>query len=133
MDRKVSDGFEGIHLLQRCKRYSTIYTSFKSSFYCKITILVFSVGHNTISGQQVFDFSVSSADGSDETRKTVDDLLAGGSTSFFVDFSDVELDGGLILSVDDLVGSSALSGDVEIDEFSLIVVSTFSLVSEVAG
>jgi len=47
-------------------------------------------------------------------------------------FSDVKLDGGFILSVDDLVGSSALSGDVEIDEFSLIVVSTFSLVSEVA-
>ena len=29
--------------------------------------------------------------------------------------------------MDDLVGGSALSGDIEIDEFSLIVVGTFSL------
>ena len=37
--------------------------------------------HKTVSGQQVFDFSVSSADASDEAGKAVYDLLASGSTS----------------------------------------------------
>jgi hypothetical protein len=37
--------------------------------------------HKTISSQQVFDFSVSSADASDEAGKAIYKLLASGSTS----------------------------------------------------
>ncbi len=47
-------------------------------------------------------------------------------------FSDVDLDGSSVLSVDKLVGNGALSGDVWVDQFAFIVVSSFSIKSNVA-
>ena len=50
--------------------------------------------------------------GADETGKGVDVVLAGDLTAVLVNLGDGDLDGGVVLGLDDAVGGRALPGDV---------------------
>ena len=50
--------------------------------------------------------------GADETGEGVDVVLAGDLTAVLVNLGDGDLDGGVVLGLDDAVGGRALPGDV---------------------
>lgn len=50
--------------------------------------------------------------GTDETAQGVDVVLSGDGTAVLVDLGDGDLDGAVVLGLDDAVGSAALARDV---------------------
>ena len=50
--------------------------------------------------------------GTNETGESVDVVLAGDLTAVLVNLGDGDLDGGVVLGLDDAVGGRALPGDV---------------------
>ena len=52
---------------------------------------------------------------SNVTRQSVGNVFAWDGTTFFIDLSDVDLDGGVVLGLDDSVGSRTLSWNVKFD------------------
>lgn len=52
--------------------------------------------------------------GADEAAEGVDMVLAGDSTAVLVNLGDVDLDGTVVLGLDDAVGGAALAGDVTV-------------------
>ncbi|MBY8978612.1 hypothetical protein KHP62_22695, partial [Rhodobacteraceae bacterium NNCM2] len=57
---------------------------------------------------------------SDETAESINLVLAG-SASVLVNLCDGDLDGSVVLGLDDTVGGAALTWNVKINEFSLVV------------
>lgn len=54
------------------------------------------------------------AHGADETAEGVDVVLAGDGAARLVNLGDGDLDGGVVLGLDDAVGGRALAGDVAV-------------------
>ena len=54
------------------------------------------------------------AHGADEAAEGVGVVLAGDGAAVLVDFGDVDLDGAVVLGLDDAVGGAALAGDVTV-------------------
>lgn len=54
------------------------------------------------------------AHGADETAEGVDVVLAGDGATRLVNLGDGDLDGGVVLGLDDAVGGRALAGDVAV-------------------
>ena len=54
------------------------------------------------------------AHGADETAEGVDVVLAGDGAAGLVNLGDRNLDGGMVLGLDDAVGGRALAGDVAV-------------------
>lgn len=54
------------------------------------------------------------AHGADEAAQSVDVVLAGDGAAGLVNLGDGDLDGGVVLGLDDAVGGRALAGDVAI-------------------
>lgn len=54
------------------------------------------------------------AHGADEAAEGVDVVLAGDGTAVLVNLGDVDLDGTVVLGLDDAVGGAALAGDVTV-------------------
>lgn len=55
----------------------------------------------------------------DEARQGEDGRLAGDDATVGIDVSDGDLDGSVVLGLDDAASGSALSGDVKVDEVTL--------------
>lgn len=54
------------------------------------------------------------AHGTDEAAEGVDVVLAGDGAAGLVNLGDGDLDGGVVLGLDDAVGGRALAGDVAV-------------------
>jgi hypothetical protein len=54
------------------------------------------------------------AHGADEAAEGVGVVLAGDGAAVLVDLGDVDLDGAVVLGLDDAVGGAALAGDVTV-------------------
>lgn len=52
---------------------------------------------------------------SDVTGQSVGDVVTGNGSASLVDLGDVDLDGGVVISLDDSVSGRALSGNVKLD------------------
>lgn len=74
---------------------------------------------------------VALADGSDEAAEGVDDVLAGDGAAVLVNLGDGDLDGGVILGLDDAVGGAALAGDIAVGK--IVSVMNLLLNSHVPG
>lgn len=74
---------------------------------------------------------VALADGSDEAAEGVDDVLAGDGAAVLVNLGDRDLDGGVVLGLDDAVGGAALAGDVAVGR--IVSVMNLLLNSHVPG
>lgn len=61
---------------------------------------------------QAVDGVVALAHGADETAEGVHVVLAGDGTAVLVNLGDRNLDGTVVLGLDDAVGGAALAGDV---------------------
>lgn len=61
---------------------------------------------------QAVEGVVALAHGTDETAEGVDVVLAGDGTAVLVDLGDGDLDGSVVLGLDDAVGRRALPRDV---------------------
>lgn len=70
--------------------------------------------NQTITLGQAVQGIVGLAHGTDEAAEGVDVVLAGDSTAGLVNLGDRDLDGGVVLGLDDTVGGRALAGDVAI-------------------
>lgn len=72
----------------------------------------------TITLSQAVQRIVRLAHGTDEAAKGVDVVLAGDSAARLVNLGDRDLNGGVVLGLNDAVGGRALAGDVAIREKS---------------
>jgi hypothetical protein len=58
---------------------------------------------------------------SHEAAEGVDVVLAGDGAAVLVDLGDGDLDGAVVLGLDDAVGGAALAGDVEVHDLTTVV------------
>lgn len=66
----------------------------------------------TIALCQAVDGIVALAHGTDETAEGIDVVLAGDCATVLVDLGNGNLNGAVVLGLDDAVGGTALAGDV---------------------
>lgn len=66
------------------------------------------------------------AHGADETAEGIDVVLAGDGTAVLVNLGDADLDGAVVLGLDDAVGGRALSGDVATSNSALVLACTIN-------
>lgn len=69
---------------------------------------------------------------SHETAEGVDVVLSLDLSAVLVDLGDGDLDGGVVLGLDDAVGGAALSGDVQVHNLSLVVFHLGYLLIEIS-
>ena len=90
-----------------------------SSFFFSFLILLTRVRPDVLQQTVVLSKSVqgviSLTSGSNVTGKSVSDVLTWDSVAILIDLGDVDLDRGVVLSLDDSVGSRALSWNVKLD------------------
>lgn len=70
----------------------------------------------TVTLGQAVEGVVGLTHGTDEAAEGVDVVLAGDGTAGLVNLGDGDLDGGVVLGLDDAVGGRALAGDVTVGE-----------------
>lgn len=74
----------------------------------------------TVTLSEAVEGIVGLAHGADEAGESVDLVLASVS-AVLIDLANGDLDGGVVLGLDDAVGGAALAWDVKVHEISLVV------------
>jgi len=72
--------------------------------------------HQTVALGEAVQGIVALAHGADEAAQSVDLILAGDGTAVLVNLGDGNLNGAVVLGLDDAVGSAALARDVAVKE-----------------